>query len=238
MHKYMAFFAGLLLASAAGAQDSQDLATRFGAREQIEQIDMSPSGQRVVYLMPGPGASTVAVVQSLGASEAQVIARTNGNPERLRWCSFVTEERLVCRFSVLVVNGDDIVPFNRLIAVNADGSEPQLLGERQSFFDAYIRQFDGTIIDWLPGEAGTVLMSRVYVPEVNRMNTRLVRHNEGLGVDRLDVRTLRSTSVEPANDHASSISRTVVATPDHGNRDVRGATGQLGSRTDYFYRTE
>jgi hypothetical protein len=192
--------------------------------------------------MPGPGASTVAVVQALGASEAQVILRSNGNPERLRWCDFVTEERLVCRFSVLVVNGDDIVPFNRLIAVNADGSEPQLLGERQSFFDAYIRQFDGTIIDWLPGEAGTVLMSRVFVPEVNRMNTRLVRRTEGLGVDRLDVRTLRSTSVEPANE---SCERSIILGRPRGNvrimgnREPRGAaqTGHASaSRTDYFYR--
>ena len=29
-----------------------------------------------------------------------------------------------------------------------------------------MRQFDGDIIDWLPGEHGSVLMARNYVPEV------------------------------------------------------------------------
>jgi dienelactone hydrolase len=239
MFKRLIFFAGCMLASAAGAQPGQDLAAAFGAREGIEQIDLSPSGQQVVYLTPGPGAGTMVVVQALGATEARVVLRTDGNPERLRWCNFVTDDRIVCQLSVLVEDGNSIIPFYRLMSLNTDGGDPKLLGERESFFDAYLRQFDGAIIDWLPGQNGVVLMSRSYVPEAGRIGTRLTRRASGLGVDRVDVRTLRSSSVEPANEAAGQ-----YISDGRGNvrimatQTVRGATGQLGSRTDYFYRTE
>ena len=240
MFKRLVFFAGFVLAPAAAAQDAPDLAALFGAREGIEQIDISPDGQRVVYLTPGPGASTVVLMQDLrGQAPPQEVLRSDGRPERLRWCNFVTDDRLVCRIQVLVENGTAIVPFARLLSVNADGGEPQMLGQRESFYDARLRQYDGAVIDWLPGQSGNVLMSRDYVPEEGRIGTRLARRSEGLGVDRIDVRSLRSQPVEPANPQASG-----YISDGRGNvrimstATVRGATGQAGSRTDYFYRTQ
>ena len=234
----MFFCASFILAAAAPAQPAPDAAERFGAREHIEFIDLSPDGRRVVYLTPGPGHSTIAVVQDLsGGAQPQAVVRTDGDPERLRWCRFVANDRVICRVSLLMAERGTFIPYNRLLAVGTDGGQPQLLGERPSFFDAYIRQFDASILDWLPGEDGVVLMIRAYVPEAGRMNTRLVRRTEGLGVDRVDTRTLRSTSVEPANDRAS-----YYISDSRGNvrimaaREVRGATGQIGTRTDYFYR--
>lgn len=239
MFKRLIFFVGCMVASAAGAQPT-DLAAAFGAREGIEQIHLAPSGQQVVYLTPGPGAGTMVVVQALGATEARVVLRTNGNPERLSWCRFVTEDRLVCQVNVLVEDGNNIIPFARLLSIGTDGTDMKMLGERQSFFDAYLRQFDGEIIDWLPGENGFVLMSRSFVPEVGRIGTRLTRRASGLGVDRLDVRTLRSSSVEPANPEASG-----YISDGRGNVRIMssraqrgGLTGQIGTRVDYYYRTE
>ena len=57
-----------------------------------------------------------------------------------------------------------IIPFARNIAINSDGSGVKPLGQRASFNDERIRQFDGAIIDWLPGGDGSVLMARDYVP--------------------------------------------------------------------------
>ena len=239
MYRIVVALGCLLAATVAVAQPSRNSASLFGAREGIEHIDISPDGRRVVYLTPGPGQSTIAVVQDLsGQSQPQAVVRTDGNPERLSWCNFVANDRLVCRVSLLMAERGTFIPYHRLLAVDVDGDRPQLLGERPSVYDAYIRQFDASILDWLPGQEGVVLMSRDYVPEAGRMNTRLVRRTQGLGVDRVDTRTLRSSSVEPANDRAS-----YYISDGRGNvrimasRTVRGSTGQVGTRIDYFYRT-
>lgn len=237
MFRSLFCLAGVALATASAAQQPQDAAALFGARPHIEQIDLSPDGQSVVYLTPGPGESTMVVVQQLGASEAQVVLRTDGDPERVGWCSFVADDRLVCRILLMERRGNFLIPYVRLLSMRSDGTDGKLLGERESFFDEYRRQFDGTIIDWMPGQNGVVLMSRAYVPEAGRMNTRLVRTTEGLGVDRVDVRTLRSTSLERPNPNAVQ-----YMTDGSGNvrimatQPMRGSTGQVSARLDYYYR--
>jgi dienelactone hydrolase len=238
MFRGLIVFAALFGATAAGAQQAQDPAALFGALPRIEHIDLSPDGRRVVYLTPGPRASTMVVMQEFGATEARVILRSDGNPERVNWCNFVADDRVVCRVTFLQRRGNFLIPFYRLLSIDSTGGDGKLLGERESFFDAYIRQFDGAIIDWRPGESGTVLMSRSYVPEAGRIGTRMVRTTEGLGVDRVNVRTLRSTSVVRANPNAAQFisdgrgNVRIMAT-----QPMRGATGQVGSRIDYFYRT-
>ncbi|HEV2866968.1 MAG TPA: S9 family peptidase [Allosphingosinicella sp.] len=239
MFRRLIVVAALIGATTAGAQQAQDPAAAFGAREGIEQIDLSPDGRHLVYLTPGPGASTMVAVQELGGTEARVVIRTDGNPERMRWCNFVTDTRIVCRLSVLVQDGNRIVPFYRLVSVNTDGGEAQMLGQRESFFDAYLRQYDGAIIDWLPGENGVVLMSRSHVPEAGRIGSLISRRTEGLGVERVDVRNLHASSVEPPNPQANGyISDGRGHVRIMSTQTVRGATGQLGSRTDFFYRRE
>ena len=59
----------------------------------------------------------------------------------------------------------EIIGFQRvLIAVDVDGTDPKLLGQPESSYDACIRQFDASVIDWLPGRTGKILMERAYVP--------------------------------------------------------------------------
>jgi len=215
MIRQMAFFAAILLASAAGAQDNQDLAARFGAREGVEQINISPDGRRVVYLTPGSGASTAVVVQELSEDAQPLIAfRSDGNPERVRWCQFAGNERLVCQITALIPESGTFVGFERLVSLSLDGGDPRLLGQRNA------RQFDGSIIDWLPDQPGFVLMER------------------SGGVYRVDVRTLRLTTAEMPNRNAGGF-----MTDGRGNvrimivGSIRGATGMAGSRVSFFYRT-
>lgn len=238
MFKRLTFLAVAALSAAAGAQPAPDAAALFGARPRIEQIDLSPDGRSVVYLTPGPGQGTMVVVQELGATEARVVLRTDGHPERLNWCGFVADDRLVCRITIMERRDGFLIPYVRLLSIDREGGHPQLLGQRESFYDEYSRNYDGTIIDWLPDQNGSVLMSRAYIPEAARMNTRLVRTAEGLGVDRIEVRTLRSATVERPNPNAIQ-----YMTDSRGNvrimatQAMRGATGQVSSRIDYHYRT-
>jgi dipeptidyl aminopeptidase/acylaminoacyl peptidase len=243
MIKGFAFLAAAMAAVPAVGQPpaapAANPAELYGARDNVEAVDLSPDGRRVVYLQPGPGRQTVAYLAEIGSSAAPtVVVASDGNPERLQRCDFVTNDRLVCVVTGMVMSADrTLIPFSRRIAVDATGRNVATLGQQSSFYDARIRQYDGEIIDYLP-EQGALLMARDHVAEAGVLGTRLTRTASGLAVDRIDIRSLRATPVEPPNDHAAG-----YITDGQGNvrimivPDVRGgATGQLGSRTDYFYR--
>jgi len=209
----------------------------FGVRETVQQIDISPDGQRVVYVTPGPGRSSLALVATLnGGGEPSPAFATNGKPDRLDWCNFVTNDRVVCRISGVVNQAGVRIPFSRLLSVDIDGGNFAALGQQSSFYDTRLRQFDGDILDWLPDEDGAVLMAREYIPE-GRSGTRLARTTDGLGVDRIDVRSKRATRIESAAKDAD-----FFITDGRGNvrikgfQPVRGATGQLADRVNYHYR--
>ena len=68
------------------------------------------------------------------------------------------------------------------------------------------RQYDGEIVDWMNGVDGVVLMARTYVPE-KTVGTIIARKQQGLGVDRIDTRTGKVTSIErPGRDVVNYIS--------------------------------
>ena len=238
MFKRIVFLASCILASAAGAQSSTNPAEQFGVRESVEQIDISPDGSHVVFLQPVAGRGTAVFVHDLASdSEPRMISHSDGVPERFRRCNFVTNDRLVCRISGMTSLEGQLVPFSRLVSLDTNGQNLKLLGQQSSFYDAWFRQYDGEVIDWLPGQEGAILMSREYVPEAGRTGSHISRQSEGLGVDRVDVRTLRSSRVEAANRDASR-----YITDGRGNvrimevARIRGASGQLSSRVDYRYR--
>ena len=229
------------VAAQPAAQPATDAAQLYGARENVLHIDLSPDGRHVVYLQAGPGRQTVAYLAEVGSTaQPSVVIASDGNPERLRQCEFATNDRLVCVVSGVVMSADQIlIPFSRRISVDTNGQNLASLAQQSSFYDSRLRQFDGHILAYLP-EQGAVLMARQHVAEAGVIGTRLVRSANGLAVDRIDIRTLRATPVEPPNQNASG-----YITDSNGNvrimivPDVRGgATGQLGTRTDYFYRRE
>ena len=207
-------------------------------RESVEQIDISPDGRHVVYLQPVAGRGTAVFISEVGSdAEARAIVHSDGRPERFSRCNFVTNDRLVCRISGMTSLDGQLVPFSRLVSLDTNGQNLKLLGQQSSYYDAWFRQYDGSVIDWLPGQDGAILMSREYVPEAGRTGSHISRQSEGLAVDRVDVRTLRSSHVEAANRDASR-----YIADGRGNvrimevARVRGASGQASSRTDYRYR--
>ena len=226
-------------AVAAGAGTSDLNAALFGLRESAIGVDLSPSGNQVAYVSPAPGGEAVAFIANVQTGEAKGFLKSGKGPEKLRWCSFVTETRLICRYGGVVDTAGTLLPFSRLIAVNSDGSGMKELGQRESAYDAGYRQYDGSVIDWLPGAGGSVLMQREYIPEAGRSQTRMERHVDGLGVDRIDTNTLKVTVVEGARRDAS-----FYMTDGNGNVRVMGALqigggaseDQLTGKIRYYYR--
>jgi len=237
MLKRLGFFFVLLCAPAAQAQQPTNPAALYGVRESVESIDISPDGTHVVYLSPDNGRGTVVYYTALGSdAEPRAILRSAGNPERLRWCYFVTNERLICQVRGMVSNGGFLIPFSRLISIDNQGRNLTPLGQRDSFYDARIRQYDGSILDWLGGQESAVLMARQYVPEEGRAGTRMVRTANGLGIDRIDLASGRSSQVEAPNPHASGFIsdgrghvRIMVSPASTSN-------GQVGHELHYYYR--
>lgn len=230
-----------LAASAASAEApsvADPVAALFGVRESAVGVDLSPSGKLVSYVAPAAGGGSVGFIADVQSGDTKAFLNSGKGPERLRWCRFVTEKRLVCRYTANLVGDDGVLlGFSRLIAVNSDGTELKQLGQRSSFYDAGIRQFDGEVLDWLPDGNGSVLMMRQYMPETGTTGTRMVRNKNGAGVDRIDTLTLKVTGVEaPEPDAGGYMS--------DGTGKVRLlqriATKQdmLTGKSKFFFRTE
>ena len=197
----------LTLNGPAVAQDAGLIADAkaFGAREAVTRPDLSADGSHVIYITPGPARSSIAVIGNLDTGQFNQVVSAGGDPDILRWCNFVSTTRSVCRITGNNIdNLVNVIGFSRLISINNDGSNPKLLGQTDSFYDAYARQFDGDVIDWLQGTTGQVLMQRTYIPEEGKLGTRLVRTKSGLAVDRLNASTLSREIVEEPRDGASS----------------------------------
>lgn len=226
--------------AAAAPKVLQTPGAMFGVRESVESIDISPSGTRVVYVTPGKGAISSAYVADLAGGTHTLVTQSPGVPDRLSWCKFVTDTRLICQVrGVADVDAGILASYSRLMAVDADGKNLKMLGQKASQYDARLRQDDGEILDWLPGDNGAVLMSREYIPESGKSDSiRMVRKTDGLGVDRIDVVTMKTSHVETANKLAD-----FFMTDGRGNVRMKGyrvqrggIETQLSERTQFHYR--
>jgi len=211
-------------------------AAMFGARETAAQVALSPSGNRVAMLVAGQGKSTIARVFDLNTGAVTTAVSSDANPQSLNWCRFATDSQLVCQYGGNVAINGQLVGFSRLITVGIDGKGLKPLGQSESSYDAGLRQYDGKILDWLDEGAGAVLMQRNYVPETGRTGSNISRIKSGLGVDRVDLATLKVMTVEAPN-------RVVSGYMTDGRGKVRlrfidraGGDGTLRGITDYSYR--
>jgi len=175
-----------------------DDAALFGTLEKAYSASLSADGKKLVFVGYGGGASTIAVVVDLVAATATQVARGDGKPTNLTDCDWSAADRLVCTLYGLVRRDTTILPMRKTLSMNADGSKLIMLGERNSRFDQVgIRQSDGTIVDWMNGIDGMVLMARTNVPEksTGKITARI---QQGLSVERIDTRTGKPTNVERA----------------------------------------
>jgi acetyl esterase/lipase len=200
---------GLWLHAAWAADPASfDAAAAFGARQSVSDLTLSPDGQSLAWIAPSQGQGSIVYTLSLAkdAKPKPAIA-ASGSPERLEHCSWVANDRLVCDIYLLATDATlGILPFTRVIAVNADGSNPRQLSNEQTSRTHGFMLGGGDIIDWLPQTDASVLMARVYGAN-DKIGTRFGSSETGLGVDEIDTRTLQSHRVEaPHRDAVGYIS--------------------------------
>lgn len=184
-----------MMAPAASAQMVQREAALFGLRSGIQSINLSPDGSKIVYVAASKGRASIAMVRDVGGGEPRQIAISDAAPFRLQWCDWTTNARIICRLYGLVdIDGVQNVPFDRLVAVNVDGSGYTELGMKsRAGFIAPIRS-DGSILSWL-GDT-KLLVARYHIPE--RVGTSQIASLLQLGyaVDLVDTATGKYTNVE------------------------------------------
>ena len=192
-------------------------AIAFGTREAVHAADLSPDGSKAVFIGAGPGRSTIVYLADITSGSSKPIFHSKGDPDKLTWCAFVSNQRMACRIRAIVASdGRGFAPAgvligaSRMIAFDIDGSDVKELGQRASAYDIGLRQFDGSSIDWLAGDDDpeTVLMTRVYLKEGFRENRSNIRRDKsGVGVVKLNVKTLKVDEVEaPRNQVAEWMS--------------------------------
>src|SRR5947209_509005 len=214
-------------------------AKAFGAQEAVNAPDLSADGTHVIYVTPGPGRKSIAVIGDLGTGQFAQVVASDGQPDIMRWCALASASRAVCQISGTTLKSisNEPIGFTRLVSINSNGSDLKLLGQSDSFYDAWLRQFDAAIIDRLDGTDNKLLLERQYVPEEGKLGTRLVRTKAGLGVDRIDVKSLMSQNVEEPRQGASNYMSDgqghvrLMEVP-----DVAAMTGYMSGRKSYLYR--
>lgn len=236
---FLSVAAACMFAAPAVAQQYSlaDDAKAFGARDAVWSVDISPNGKLVAMLVPGPGRTTGLKVIDLGSITAKTLIKSEGNPDALQWCEFASDEELVCQYGGNARSGyGPIIGVTRLIAISVDGKSVKQLGEKEHT-DSAFRQFDGTVIDRLPDADGAVLMARYYAPELGETGNYNRDTRQGLGVDRIDLATLKVTHVESPRPGASD-----YLTDGRGHVRLMQITdtdheGLLSGKEQFLYRT-
>ncbi|MBU7580707.1 MAG: S9 family peptidase [Porphyrobacter sp.] len=235
--------AGSILAAAcavsAAAEEVTDQdAINFGARPDVIDISLSPSGDKIAYVAAGPEHTEIVKVIDFAAGASVKIVL--GNAERIGdidWCQWASDTRLLCQVSGMASGqGGQLIPFDRLIAVDADGGNVKLVSTRDSARALGFNQFGGDVLALdVADEPGAILMTRNFVPE-QTIGTRLGNEKQGLGTELVDTATARRRARE-APDPAT---RSYIA-DEQGRVRIKmqaetGPGGLLTGNFRYFYR--
>ena len=232
------FFAGVSLALLVGAAPPPtDPVHDFGVRESIEGISLSPSGSKVAFISPEKGQANVLYTVDLADGVPRRTLSSSGDPDRLSWCRWVSDARLACNAYLLMLDDNELIPFTRMVAIDAGGGNIKLLTREQREGDLAIALGGGQVIDWLPQSDGAVLIARTYVPEA-KTGSNIQDRREGFGVDRLDTRTLSSKVVEPPKSSAVEYISDGLGNVRIMGVSPAGANGQATGIVDYQYRAE
>ena len=216
--------AAVVSALPALAADADELARKFGARESVRQITLSPGGTRIAVLAPRPGGGDILAVADLaGDGMLKPILNSSGDPDALSYCRWGTDEILVCSARIVRDNGDERVGYTRMFTIRSDGSGLKTLSRGSNDRSLYATYYGGAVIDWqAEGAPGRILVTRYFVPESD-IGRIIKKDDEGLGVEAVDLQTLRRTTVEKARREAID-----YITDGQGRVRVMGFAGREG----------
>lgn len=176
----------------------------FGMREQIRDVTLSPDGNQVAYVMSAAGTgSALLTVSPNGDGKPFTALSASGDPWRLSGCDWISNARLVCRIWGITTTSGGPLPVSRLIAVNADGSNQQIVSKNEGFNAVTTSIFGGTIVDFTANEEGSILLGRIYAKQAEMGTIMATTRASGYGVDLVNTENLRARMVVSPDEDAT-----------------------------------
>lgn len=222
-------FAGVYISSptAAAPMPIDEAAKLFATRSSGFSPDLSPNGDKLLYLGAGPGAVTYLHVVNLASNKDDVILQSSGQPEQLSYCGFVDENWAICNFHGDMTVSGIVYGVSRLAAVDIGSGKVIRLGAAEHSVEHAFVQFDGNVIDGLPEKHSAILMERAYP---------VAGGGTAVGVDEIDLDPFKVTPVEHATGRDVG-----YMTDGHGTIRIRSEAtyddlGRLTGDRSYAYR--
>jgi len=211
----------------------------FGAMPAVHQMSLSPDGNKIAFISPGPATQTDLYSIDLTKGNTPVrVTTSSGDPENLSWCGWVSSVRLACNTAGTTEYAGQLYSFSNVFAVNTDGSEPRLLTKKQGQNALGYNLGGGNIIDWLPDDDGSIMMSRYHLSEEN-IGTRIAKTKNGLAAEIIDTMNGRTKYVErPSEEAVEYITDGIGHVRVKGMRTKLGATELDSGAIKYFYELD
>ena len=143
-----------------GILKTNPIAITFGSHPDIRSLWISPDGSKLVFIQYHPDGYDFVRTLDFAANKmsGMVFAAAKDNNE-LDWCRWVNNERVVCSLSKMESFNGNYYRASRLVGVNYDGKELQLLIPKEIKNDKFVNQFNqnlANVIDWLPDDPNHV----------------------------------------------------------------------------------
>lgn len=229
------FLAGT--SSAANEPNADILAERFGVRQTVLHISLSPAGDKVAFVSPGPsGSEVVKVIDLKGDLAVKPLLDNAGQTADITRCDWANEERLVCRIQGVSAGSGLLIGFSRLVSVDIATGDTVVLTPGTNLRSLGGRQDGGTVLALdIPGDDDRILMTTTYIREAT-LGTSLANDAHGLGVDMVDVTNGRRRKVENPDPGAIAYYADETGEVRMKARQPDTSSGNLGARVLYFYR--
>ncbi|MEL6238712.1 MAG: S9 family peptidase [Pseudomonadota bacterium] len=219
----------------------KETAARYGVRPSVLDISLSPSGTKIAWIAPGAEHTEVLNVYDMNGTDGiEAIITNTEQAGDLSYCDWVTDTRLLCGVAGMGKRSDDVlIPFSRMFAINADGSDVKVITKRKSLRALRFNQDGGRVIALdVAGMPGEVLLTRNYIKD-RSTGTRLANSTkEGLGVDRVDIENARRRSVEAPDPFASYYLADETGVVRFKSRSLVDSLGRLTGERVYLYRPQ
>lgn len=210
----------------------------FGARPSTSAPDLSPNGDKIVFIEAGTGSANVVRVLDLKTKQTNDIIASTGRPDSIIYCEFASEDWVVCEDVGEIPFRASIVGSTRLLAINLNTKQVRPLGVDMDVVGAAtIKQSDGYVISYGAGAEPSVVMARSYIL---RRDQDGAMGSQGpplsLGIDRIALDTMKVTHLEAPNPLVGQWFTQPDGTPRVMGREQYDSAGQMTGTTRFLFR--
>ena len=233
----MIIFAAFAALPTLGSAQTPDIAATFAARPSAYRAALSPDGDRIVYVTSYRTGGRAVVVAEIATGKTNIVIASTDLSVVPSRCDFKSQTRLICSVWGIKGTGKLMQDFTRTLAVDVDGKNLKILGQKNDP-QAYSVAYDGGgVLDWLPDDPSHVLM-QVDVAGSDGSDTNIRAAAEGRAAALIDINTGVRRIVERSSPTVSSFD-----SDGQGNIRLRGSvdhdpSGYVRNRIAYAVRAK